>query len=331
MSSRLNWRTNPKRRGFTLVELLVVIAIIGVLIALLLPAVQAAREAARRMSCSNNLKQIWTAVLTYENHHQYLPVSFSHWNDSAYPDQDPNGMSWMTGILPFVGQQSIYDTLILAGPCPDWLGMFHPQNKLARETFVPTFLCPSDHTARELQDYVWEASEPWGFSGLIWSPTCYEGIMGPHLPSGGHSSFTEGLPDCASYSVDASCSGLFWSRSCMTPVNIASITDGASQTLAVGEVVPEHNDFNTWALGNGACRRTHAPINFLNRIFDPNDPHKVAFDAWPDHAFGSRHEGGAYFCFADGHTMFVSEAIDMFIFQGISTRDGGEVVPKNFD
>ncbi len=316
------------RHGFTLVELLVVIAIIGILIALLLPAVQAAREAARRMTCSNNLKQIWTAVLTYENQFAVLPISFSH--VSVERGEEPNGLSWMVGILPFVDQQPLYNTINFDGSCPAGLGMFRPENKTARETFISTFLCPSDYNARELQDYVWEATATWGYSGIVWASTSYEGVMGPHKPSG---SIFNGLPDCSNYAVHGveSCTGLFWGHTWMQPVTIASITDGLSQTLALGEVVPEHNDFNAWALGNGAFRRTHSPINYLERIFDPNNPRDVAFDRWRDHAFGSRHEDGAFFSFADGHVVFLSETIDMVIYHGISTRDMGEVVPNDFD
>ncbi|HBO43741.1 MAG TPA: hypothetical protein DD670_07380 [Planctomycetaceae bacterium] len=265
-------------------------------------------------------------MLTYENQAKVLPISFSH--VSVERGEEPNGMSWMVGILPFIGQQPLYDTIKFDGSCRSRLGMFRPENITARESYIPTFLCPSDDTARELQDYVWEATEPWGFSGILWAPTSYEGSMGPHKPVG---SVFDGLPDCTNYAVNGieSCSGLFWGHTWMAPVTIASITDGTSQTIAVGEVVPEHSDFNCWALGNGAFRRTHSPINFLNRIFTPGNPHGVAFTRWRDHSFGSRHEGGAFFCFADGHVAFLSETIDIAVYRALSTRDEGESVPKD--
>ncbi|MBN2294818.1 MAG: DUF1559 domain-containing protein [Pirellulales bacterium] len=327
MSSRSRSRVKAHGRGFTLVELLVVIAIIGILIALLLPAVQAAREAARRMTCSTNIKQIWTAVLTYENQHKVFPISFSH--VSVEKGEAPNGMSWMVGILPFIEQLTLYDSMNFDGACPSGGGMFRPENKVARESVISTFLCPSDGKASELQDYVWQATAPWGFSGLVWAPTCYEGSMGPHKPNG---SIFSGLPECSNFAYNGveSCSGLFWGHTWMAPVTIASITDGTSQTIALGEVIPEHNDFNCWALGNGCFRRTHSPINFIDQVFDQRDPRAVAFNRWYDHCFGSRHEGGAFFSFADSHVVFLSEEIDMKVYQAISTRNRGEVVDTEF-
>ena len=335
MSTTLRSNRRGKLLGFTLVELLVVIAIIGVLVALLLPAVQAAREAARRMTCSNNLKQVWTAALTYESNHGHLPISFAHTGyDGMENGEASNGLSWMAGILPFLGQQAVYDTMNFDGSCVSELGMYRPENKRARETFIPTYLCPSDYNARELQGNVWATG------GRLWASTNYVGVMGPHAP--GSSTFPPSgtanvppLPDCSNYTSSKleSCAGLFWRHSWMAPVTMDSITDGTSQMLAAGECVPECNDFNAWALGNGVNRRTHSPINYTQSIFLPQEPTRtdVAYYGWPNHSFGSRHPGGAFFAFADGHVTFLSEAIDMWIYRAISTRDLGEVVPKNWD
>ena len=85
------------------------------------------------------------------------------------------------------------------------------------------------------------------------------------------------------------------------------------------------------ALGNGVIQRTNSPINYTSRLFTYNDPHAVAFNGWPYAAFGSRHEGGAHFVFADGHVVFLSELIDMPTYYALSTRDMGEAVDKGFD
>lgn len=155
-------RTNsPRERGFTLVELLVVIAIIGVLVGLLLPAVQAARESARRMSCSNNSKQISLAVLNYESANRRFPANYFGPSISA----PPNGhgfYSWLVPILPFMEQQPLYDSILLSGPMCDpasfgsssaykhnVISSSHP-NALAASTIVPSFLCPSDTVTRTL-------------------------------------------------------------------------------------------------------------------------------------------------------------------------------------
>src|SRR5215208_1432065 len=97
-----------KRRGFTLIELLVVIAIIAILIGLLLPAVQKIREAANRMKCSNNLKQIALAVHNYESTHGYMPAGIIMRNYSDYPYSDDIGPNWAVLILPFVEQDNLY-------------------------------------------------------------------------------------------------------------------------------------------------------------------------------------------------------------------------------
>ena len=131
--------TNPKL-AFTLVELLVVITIIGILIALLLPAVQAAREAARKMQCQNNLKQLGLAVLNYESQWQIFPPS-SHWASASDVEvsNNPNlRESWIVMVLPFLEQQALHDMFDLTRPTPD------PRNAAARGTWVAALLCPSD-------------------------------------------------------------------------------------------------------------------------------------------------------------------------------------------
>lgn len=140
-------RSRTPYQGFTLVELLVVIAIIGILVALLLPAVQAAREAARRMSCGNNLKQLGLALQNYHDTYKVFPPAHIPFN-TAYPTTPRNetsadnyGPSWMVLILPFMEQQPLHSKI-------DWSqSMSHANNAPVRSVFIEGYVCPSDANA----------------------------------------------------------------------------------------------------------------------------------------------------------------------------------------
>ncbi|WP_449301091.1 DUF1559 family PulG-like putative transporter [Pseudobythopirellula maris] len=134
-------------RGFTLVELLVVIAIIGILVALLLPAVQAAREAARRMECGNHLKQIGLAIHNYESAHGAFPAGSKAIRGSSL---GPYTSTWTIEILPFIEEQTLFDTWVRVSPSGSIVETWEPANKQLRETIVSAYLCPSDLETREL-------------------------------------------------------------------------------------------------------------------------------------------------------------------------------------
>ena len=304
---------SSRRAGFTLVELLVVIAIIGILIALLLPAVQAAREAARRLQCSNKLKQIGLAALNYESTYRSFPINMTHYNEAG---AELNGASWLVRILPFLEQAPLWDALDLDGAAGNGRGVFNTANHPIIRQTSGIYLCPSDAIIEPVKTNVWRAVP----SDLPLAVTSYAGVNGPHDP--GNSSIFGGEPDCHHYDLHGTpeCLGVFWRHSFMRPVTLQSIRDGTSSTMMAGEVRADLDDFKVWAIGNGTSARTHAPINYLAPA--PIDP----WDWRNQGGFRSAHPGGAGFVFVDGHVSFLSESIDMVVYRGLSTRAGGEPV-----
>jgi prepilin-type N-terminal cleavage/methylation domain-containing protein/prepilin-type processing-associated H-X9-DG protein len=308
----------PSRRcGFTLVELLVVIAIIGVLVALLLPAVQAAREAARRIQCSNHLKQLVTGVLNYESGHGIFPICISHVDQNT--TAEGNGISWMVGILPFIEQQQIYNNLRLDGNAQDGQGIFNPENHAWIRRAIPDFYCPSDDAMGQVREDAWAAVP----SNVKLAVTNYAGVLGPHDLA--NASQWGGEPDCHNLTYGYEhCLGTFWRHSSMAPVTITCFTDGTHNTIIIGEVLPEYDYFLHWALGNGAWASTHMPLNWFP---SSNVDATAVWSHWPDwKGFRSRHPSGAQFAYADGHVEFLNEAIDTRVYRALSTCAGDEVV-----
>ena len=308
-------RIASSRAGFTLVELLVVIAIIGILIALLLPAVQAAREAARRMQCGNNLKQIGLAALNYESAFRSFPIDMTHFNEGG---ARLNGASWLVRILPFLEQKPLYDALDLGGDAQDGHGIFNAVNHDAIRQRLGIYSCPSDAVTNLVKTNVWRAVP----ANLPLAVTSYAGVLGPH--DAGNASLFGGESDCHNYTSYGTpeCMGMFWRHGFMRPVTIASIRDGTSRTLMAGEVRPDLDDFKVWPIGNGTASRTHAPINY--QAPEPVDPWE-----WRNQSgFRSTHPGGAGFVHADGHVSFLSESIATDVYRGLSTRAGGETVQE---
>ena len=309
-----------RQSAFTLIELLVVIAIIGILIALLLPAVQAAREAARRMQCSNHLRQIGLAMHNYHTANSTLPFA----SQNAGP---PIARStWTAAILPFLEYQNVYDLFDFNKPMAD------QANRQAVQTVIPTYICPSDPQGHDplIGGRIFDYKNPPGSMGL-WYLAC----AGPTHE--GHSADnacvfcecnkdTPGDPEC--YCCQGWASGAEQPRGNFVglfgmdyrSIRFAEVSDGLSNTIMAGETLPGHCVF----AGAYHCNRpigwTQIPINIME-----NDGGQDG--RWfRTCGYKSLHPGGANFVMGDGSVHFFSESIDYRLFNGLGTRAGGEVV-----
>src|SRR6188472_3837174 len=161
------------RIAFTLVELLVVIAIIGILVALLLPAVQAAREAARRTSCVNKLKQLAVALHVYHDGSKILPISVSPWKEGPNPTKNLSGRGWVISILPQLEEQALCDAFKpgFNGPFEFKRGINQVVLSELMKTQLDVLQCPSDQDVRQLSDVQWQ------WEGTFVALTNYKGVI----------------------------------------------------------------------------------------------------------------------------------------------------------
>ncbi len=281
---------NPQS-GFTLVELLVVITIIGILIALLLPAVQAAREAARRMQCTNNMKQFGLGLHNY--HLTYKVFPYGAGGSGVW-------WSWSALILPFLEQNAIYDQIDFRFP----YNAEHPTNNAVMKNFIPAYQCPS--------------APP----NVLCA--CCSGIPGHEdTAEANYSAVATHLPDRYATTYDGT--GVMYNDSAE---RIADILDGTSQTLLVGESdVLADDPFAASVCPSNSCRlgKLWASENKITTAYGINSDATYIMAGVHSH-----HPGGANFTFADGHVSFLSETIDQEVLQWLTTRAGGEVIDGSY-
>lgn len=312
-----------QRKGFTLVELLVVIAIIGILVGLLLPAVQAAREAARRMQCGNNLKQIGLAMHNYGDVNKRFPPGNITDGDCC---STPSFTVWSVSILPYLEQSTLHNQYNASLPIE------HPTNSFLRQTKMPTYNCPSDMQAGQL---LVPGSGP--HNNLTSMTASYRGMSGVGWGMSGEYIYRRqwDSSDILNSACPIANKGvLHWTgrvngaANQFKPETFASISDGTSNTLMVGEYTtktqPNRTTFWAYAYTSFALSvmtpesRTLIPDYNLCVAQGDSNPCK--------RAWGSFHAGGTIqFLKCDGSVNPVTPNIDMTILRGLSTIAGGEV------
>ena len=286
------------RRGFTLIELLVVIAIIAILIALLLPAVQQVREAARRSQCQNNLKQIGLALQNYHDPNQCFPPGWIGVTANQPDVNGINGWGWASKLLHTMDQQSLYQQINFK------LGVKDPANAAILKQALPMFRCPSDSS-----NDVWVLKDALGNPVATLPTANYVGNFG-----------TGGLDDCEITPLGTSCRGdgvLMHNIA----IKLSDIRDGLSTTLMVGEhkTRADLDWHSTWV---GIAAGGEEPYQRILGVTDhvPNSPTNHIDD------FASYHATGSFFLMGDGRVKLIASSIDENVFKKLATRAGREVV-----
>ena len=311
--------------GFTLIELLVVIAIIAILVALLLPAVQAAREQARRSGCINNLKQIGLALANYTDRHGTLPPGYQSIYSTLFQAEIGPGWGWASMILPDLEQQSLHDRIVFEAP------LQAATMSTARLVTLPVFLCPSDNMPLS---WTASSSETWMYLGQIYSssiPICdlagcnYVGVFGITEPG-------------------VSGEGVFFRGSYMP---LTKITDGLGHTLCAGERssnlqqgrgratwVGSTPGANLWSCAPnpyeadaGTCveeQGSGAILGHTGEGHGPGDPYGDV------NQFISQHGRGCFFLYCDGHVQYLRKEINYQVYLALSTRNWGEIISDGY-
>jgi prepilin-type processing-associated H-X9-DG protein len=274
--------------GVTLVELLVVIAIIGFLTALMLPAVQTARESARRAQCQSNLRQLGIAMALHANAKGTFPVGcLGYRNDfKVEPPVIARFIAWNVWLLPFIEEEAVFEAIDTSVPS------YNAINKPAAATIIPAFLCPStEQPELRNKESAWKGSAFTDYGGIY-------GVEGP--------SRVRGDIGAVQTIADGSLGVLLYEE----PVAPREVVDGLTKTACIAETVVRRETECEW-------------INGQN-IFAHEESTPMNVERSAGGEIGSPHPGGSSLAFCDGHVEFVAESIEQAVLNAMLTKAGGE-------
>ncbi|MCA9083811.1 MAG: DUF1559 domain-containing protein [Planctomycetaceae bacterium] len=288
---------HSKLSGFTLIELLVVIAIIAILMALMLPAVQQAREAARRTQCRNNMMQLGMAIHNYDMSFEMMPPGTVDLDGPIRNVPEGYHVSWMVQLLPFMEQYPLHRIIDFNQ------SIYAMANARARSIDLSAFACPSDFDRRFSPENL----------GTVFASN-YAACFGGN--------------DVA---IDDDNNGLMYLNS---STNFRTIRDGASNTILLGEKIASRvgKDLG-WTSGtNATLRNTGVAINKGWDVVNYFDPAATPKTGPPNDTstggFSSQHSGGASFVLADGSARFLTESIDPLVFQYLGDRQDLQILQR---
>ncbi len=313
---------NP-RRGFTLIELLVVRSIIGVLIALLLPAVMAARATAQRLQCKNKLKQIGLAIQTYQTgNKETFPIN---WGAGSKSGKDTRGHTWMTYLLPYLEESPLYDRINFGAVIGD------PRNQMAAIRPVTAFICPSDSSDSVLTgqsittggqlagtSYKSVAGANWNYGKFKYRK---KDATDAYLRHGRNFDSYDGLE----HGNGVICRGYEQQNGKPILTRMRDLRDGSSQTFAVGEAVADGCQWTSWYWWDGSTATCAIPLNYVP---DGMTREENAENRMSCYSFMSDHPTGGNFLYCDGHVNVVSDDIDLPTYRAHATIDGRELIDE---
>ncbi len=282
------------RCGFTLIELLVVIFIMAILIAILLPAVQQAREAARKGQCVNNLAQIGLALHNYEMAHEVFPPGTVNPTGPIRSESRGYHMSWIAQLLPYLDQQNLYSQIDFQ------VGAYDAKNETPRRTQLPVCICPTD----------FRSSRGYGDAPGSSYASCHNDVE---------------------TAIDRSNNGAFVLNQAVRRV---AITDGLTFTLFVGEKMLLNEELGwmsgTRTTLRNAGTKLNADVHSTRSEFSRQPQAQPAITLEHVGGFSSHHDAGAYFVLGDGSVHFINQNLDEHVFQSLTNRSDGGVVEDVF-